>query len=378
MNTKYLITFLMGCSMYLSAASTNVSDQARGNQLRKIFHHKAFGSQVAHLELGNLVLYFDKEPAVQSLAKKQTAQEEKRVLLLPAIRVVDAEMRALIEGVNRSGGPYTLEIKEVSKPNQGLQISISFNPAKIGMSYEKFESIGLQKGLVFRFYNKELLDKIELSSKPILQTAYRSSVVIDCGHGGIDIGAIGCNSVYEKDICLPVGIEVARVLQDKGIMTHLARSNDRTVVLDERTTFANQCQADLFVSIHANTSPNKTASGIETFFVTPDLFCAVESNKKLCACLNRKYAQSKQLADCVHTSLIGTMRTNYPVKDRLVRSAASNVLIGTVMPSVLVEIGFLSHEKEAALLAQSAYQKQVAQGIAHGILDYLKQNPALA
>jgi|SRR5579872_4245997 len=373
MNRNFLITFLLVCT-----SGALADTPSGGNEIKRIFHHKAFGAHPASLELGNLVLYFDREPAIQSLTKQQTAQEEKRVLFLPAIKVGDGEMRSLINGVNQSKGPYTLDIKEVSKPSPGLLITIVFNPSKIGMSFEKFESIGLQKGIVFRFYNKELLDKIELSSKPILQTAYRSSVVIDCGHGGTDIGAIGCNRVYEKDICLPVGIEVARALEAKGVTAHLARTTDQTMLLDVRTTFANERNADLFVSIHANTSPNKTASGIETFFVTPDLFCSIESDKKLCSCLERKYEKSRKLAHCVHSALIDTLRINYPVKDRSVRTAASNVLIGTVMPSVLVEIGFLSHEKEAELLAQASYQKQVAQGIAHGILDYLKQKPALA
>ena len=215
--------------------------------------------------------------------------------------------------------------------------------------------------------------------KPIIQVAANNTprVIIDCGHGGSDNGVIGCNNIKEKEVSLQVGLQVAQLLRDNQVMVDLARDTDRTVLLDERTTFANSEGADLFVSIHANASKNKAFSGIETYCLRSSLFYPGDrrlisndmglATEELCC----KYDKSNKLAHCVQRSLISAARNQYQAIDRQVRHSVAQVLLGTTMPSILVEIGFLTHEKEAALLAQKDYQSQIAWGITCGILAYL-------
>ncbi|MBO1051267.1 MAG: N-acetylmuramoyl-L-alanine amidase [Dolichospermum sp. DET73] len=173
-------------------------------------------------------------------------------------------------------------------------------------------------------------------------------VIIDPGHGGKDSGAIGIGGVLEKDVILPIGKRIAEILERNGIQVIMTRDSDYFVTLPGRVTMAERANADVFVSIHANSAGanRPEVSGLETYH----------------------YDSGLRLAQIVHSKILQSLN----VRDRNVRKARFYVLRKTSMPSILVETGFLTGRDDAAKLRTSAYQNQMADAIAQGILQYLK------
>ncbi len=345
---------------------------AKSNKLKEVSHHRVDEKrQNQTIELGNIVFYFERSPKPEKIATKKSENKAIDIISIPSVEIAsEKEKEAIAQQLTKHNNePYSIEIKLVPA-TKGIEIVVTYDNNKVIMDFGTYDSIGLNKGVVFRFYNKPLLKKLGSPSK-IVKTVYNKVVVIDCGHGGIDPGAVGCHNIQEKDVCLQIGLEVAHLLSDEGITAHLARDSDCTVALDARTTKANRLGADLFVSIHANSSPNKSTTGIETYCINHNLFCPLSRNKAAWDHVQGKYKESNVLAKCVHDTLIKTIRNTHNVIDRRVRYAVSQVLVGTTMPAILIEAGFLTNEKEAQLLADASYQKQVARGISRGILTYL-------
>ncbi len=358
----------------------------RMNQLNKIFHHKGDLQDAApQLELGNLVFYFARAPKIDIIPASRADDLERRIFFFPYTQVKSGDVEKMISALNGSlGSTYSVRIEIVNKPIEGVRLVVSYNPAEVDMSYDTFDSISMQKGIVFRFYNKEILEQLRNKGRPILRTAARTpthAVVIDCGHGGADAGAIGCGNVSEKDITLQVGSLLAQLLRMQGVEVFLTRQVDCTVPLDQRTLMANAKNADLFISIHANASAKKHIHGIETYCITSSLFAQQFSTLSppdshlVSQWLHDRYQKSNLLAQQVHHSLLDTVRMyNKTVVDRRTKHAISQVLLGTTMPATLVEIGFLSHEREAALLARPFYQHGIARGICNGVMAYLRNS----
>ena len=216
-------------------------------------------------------------------------------------------------------------------------------------------------------------------------------VVIDPGHGGKDPGC-RYGRLKEKHIVLKVSKLLARKLKAKlGCEVILTRSRDVFIPLEQRTAIANLKRADLFVSVHVNSSPKRNAYGIETYYLN---FASDEEAMRVAALenaastrslselqdllkgilLNTKLEESRRLAEEVQKNLVRTLRRRYrPVKDRGVRTAPFVVLIGTRMPAVLVEIGFISNPRERRRLKDPKYLDLVAEGIARGIVSYVKE-----
>jgi N-acetylmuramoyl-L-alanine amidase len=173
-------------------------------------------------------------------------------------------------------------------------------------------------------------------------------VIIDPGHGGKDSGAIGIGGVLEKDVILPISKRITEVLERNGIQVIMTRDSDYFVTLPGRVTMAERANADVFVSIHANSAGanRPEVSGLETYH----------------------YDSGLRLAQIVHSKILQSLN----VRDRKVRKARFYVLRKTSMPSILVETGFLTGRDDVAKLRTSAYQNQMADAIAQGILQYLK------
>ncbi len=352
-------------------------------EVKKIFHHRGGslqGDSPDHIELGSLGFYFDKEPRVESsvVRKHNTTMH---VLFIPNARLQSDEVRRVVQQVNdRKGLNYSIIIAEVSKPQQGLQINFTYPSNKVGLKYDHFKNIRLEKGLMVRFYNKDVIQKIQEKEKSIIATASLSSphVYIDCGHGGIDHGAVA-HAVKEKDINLSIGQKTAQLLKKNGIATSLSRDSDILVPLDTRTTQANSLKSDLYVSIHANSSVNQCAGGIETFVLCPTLFKAGDSSlspdelKATQANFADRCSNSHKLAQLVHEKMVAQAKQHYFMNDRQIKKGAPQVLMGANMPGILVEVGFVTHPDEARFLSQKGYQESIAGGIASGILTYLNQ-----
>ena len=213
-------------------------------------------------------------------------------------------------------------------------------------------------------------------------------IVVDAGHGGHDPGAMR-SGMKEKDITLDVSRRLKSILEDQyGYEVLMTRDEDDYVALEERTAFANSKSADLFVSVHVNSSRNKKAKGIETYYLnfatTPEAMeVAARENaiseknmgelQKLTTAiaLNTKIEESRDFAKLIQTSLVGHLQKGYAPSNLGVKQAPFYVLIGAQMPSILAEISFISNEREYNLLETSGYRDSLAQGLARGIRSYV-------
>jgi N-acetylmuramoyl-L-alanine amidase len=217
-------------------------------------------------------------------------------------------------------------------------------------------------------------------------------IVIDAGHGGHDTGTIGPTGLMEKDLCLDVALRLGKIIQQKlpGADVVFTRADDTFVPLEERTAIANQAKADLFISIHANSSPDHGARGVETYYLNlkgsaEAMEVAARENassqqgvhdlEDLVKQIARteKIDESKEFAQDVQVSLAQRMqKAAKPVRNRGVRKAPFVVLIGADMPSILTEISFLSNPADEGLLKKPEHRQRVAEGIYQGVASYLQ------
>ncbi len=214
-------------------------------------------------------------------------------------------------------------------------------------------------------------------------------VVIDPGHGGDEKGAVGPHGIMEKDVVLAIAKRLRDTLeQEQGAKVWLTRSDDDTVSLEKRYKIAKKKNPDVFISIHANASTDKKASGIETYYLNN---ATDEAAKKLAARENESWKgprgdidrilatmlqnaltdDSRELAASVQRSLVKNIGARYKdVKNRRARSALFYVLVASPSPSVLVETSFITNAKEEQRLADPTYQQELARSIAQGMRGY--------
>ncbi len=215
-------------------------------------------------------------------------------------------------------------------------------------------------------------------------------IVIDPGHGGHDTGTIGPNGLEEKDLVLEVGRRLGKLLETRlGAEVVYTRKDDTFIPLETRTAIANQARADLFISIHANSSRDPDARGVETYYLnftsSPDaLEVAARENavseksiyelqdlvKKIA--LKEKIEESREFAADVEASLHGGLAAKSPaIRDRGVKKAPFIVLIGANMPSILAEISFVSNPSDERRLETSEYRERIAESLYRGIAKYV-------
>jgi N-acetylmuramoyl-L-alanine amidase len=215
-------------------------------------------------------------------------------------------------------------------------------------------------------------------------------IVIDPGHGGHDTGTIGPNGLEEKDLVLDVGRRLGKLLQSRlGADVVYTRKDDTFIPLETRTSIANQEQADLFVSIHANSSHDPDARGVETYYLNftssaEALDVAARENaasdksvyelqdlvKKIA--LKEKIEESREFASNVQRALHSGLAAKNPgIRDRGVKKAPFIVLIGANMPSILAEISFVSNPGDERRLQTSDYRQRIAESLYRGISKYV-------
>lgn len=218
-------------------------------------------------------------------------------------------------------------------------------------------------------------------------------IVIDAGHGGHDPGAIG-GGKKEKDLVLQIAKRLERHLKKRGYSVYMTRKKDYFLKLSQRTKIADKKNAVVFISIHANAVPKKKRNkiqGVETFFLqnTRDARSqriAARENKSVLKGTTKlsrnviidsvlsgpKIVQSNKLAIDVQRRIMANLRSRYKgVRDGGVRHAPFWVLVGASRPSILVEVGYISHPKERKRLFTPRYQELIAKGIAQGVDNYL-------
>ncbi|EII8776065.1 TPA: N-acetylmuramoyl-L-alanine amidase [Campylobacter coli] len=238
------------------------------------------------------------------------------------------------------------------------------------------------------------------ASKNVLNSNFKSDklIVLDAGHGGKDSGALSDKkgSLKEKDIVLSTTLKLGNELKKRGYKVFYTRSSDKFINLRDRTKYANDKRADLFLSIHANAAPSaskaKSSEGVETFFLSP---ARSERSKKaaekenqgdfeeinyfskqsILNFLNReKIVASNKLAIDVQKNILTQTRKKYKIVDGGVREAPFWVLVGAQMPAILIEIGYITHPSEGKRIANKSFQDTLVKGIADGVENYFYNN----
>jgi N-acetylmuramoyl-L-alanine amidase len=183
-------------------------------------------------------------------------------------------------------------------------------------------------------------------------------IVIDAGHGGYDDGAVGPQGLTEKDIVLDVALRLrALILLRLETEVLLTREGDRYIALQDRTAIANREDADLFLSIHANSSPHEDAAGTETYFLNPSGHAG--------------NSESRRVAETIQRSIFGLAAiSNSTARNRGAKRAPFMVLTHAEMPSILAEIGFLSNPADEFNLSLPEYRQRIAEALFEGLREY--------
>lgn len=351
------------------------------------------------------------------------------LLILASPLTLRAEDKAELKAVSfQSEKEHTRIIIELSgktgftkgRLSNPERLYIDLKDSKVGNAVSKSQSVndGLLKAvrigqfspeisrIVIEFNGRDSVSRFEISqeSSPdrliidIFGKNYMSpdslTIVIDAGHGGHDPGAVGKGRLKEKDVTLSIALMLKRLLEkDKRYKVILTRDKDVFLELSQRTEIANKENADLFISIHANANPNRKAKGIETYLLNwtdneEAMKVAARENaisvRKMKEArtevglilasleLQSKRDESLKLAHFVQKSLIVGLGKRYQdVEDLGVKQALFYVLVGAKMPSVLVEVSFISNPKEEKLLKKNSYREDLAQSIVSGIEKYI-------
>lgn len=224
-------------------------------------------------------------------------------------------------------------------------------------------------------------------------------ILIDPGHGGTELGAVSYlqlkgkkkKRIFEKDLALKLAKKVKKIL-DKKYTVYLTRSLDRKVSLEDRAKMADTVKADLFISIHFNSSSHRRSFGFETYYLDNHKDKAIKKvedieNKNLSGgemvvneilidlAISKTVSSSKKLANLIHSDVSSNIKTRFKVKDRGVKAGLFYVLALSKRPGVLVEGGFISNPKEIIKINSNNYLNYYARGIASGIVKYQESLP---
>jgi N-acetylmuramoyl-L-alanine amidase len=345
--------------------SCYVTESLADAVLKNVYHHRGIPQHYGtDPELATVVFYFSAQPTI-TLVNTQAVSP---TMIQKTYRLSGAQIPQ--EHCNTFpliGKQYRIALH--TKNNEPYLV-VTYDKLTVALVFNTFNSISLQKGLSIHFFNRAVMH----TKKSVHKKSTQKTVIVDCGHGGTDSGAIGCNGIKEKDITLAIGLRLAHALKKRGIRVLLMRSSDTTVPLDERTSFANTHNADLFVSIHANYAKN-SAQGIDTFALDTTLLHTITAlnddgaYKPLYEHLKTRVDAGNRLAHNVHAAIMTHVHTQYPlVVDRKVKHEIAQILLGSHMPAVLIEVGFVSHPEEAKRLVDATYQQLIADSICNGIL----------
>jgi N-acetylmuramoyl-L-alanine amidase/putative methionine-R-sulfoxide reductase with GAF domain len=279
-----------------------------------------------------------------------------------------------------------------TKGNSNYSVSLEPNPYRLVVEVRKIGAapkaqVDLFPGIADSV-QKKLAIIIPPPTKEDLQLRARVPklrIVVDAGHGGWDLGTVGRRGLLEKDLVLEIAQRLGKLLESRlGATVILTRDDDNYIPLDERASMANQAQADLFVSVHANYSDLPSARGVETyytnFFTSPnakDLETRPNAARTTTGAsltpaeLHDKIDQSRRLAASVQRSLYGALSTQNPgLRDRGVKAASYVVLTETAMPGILAEVSFVSSPTDEQKLRSDGYREQIAEALYKGIARY--------
>jgi N-acetylmuramoyl-L-alanine amidase/putative methionine-R-sulfoxide reductase with GAF domain len=289
-----------------------------------------------------------------------------------------------------------------TKANSTFSVSLEPNPYRLVVEVRK---IGANpKGAVNLFPNSaaeaeknKLAIVVPPPTKEDLQLRARvpkMRIVVDAGHGGWDLGTVGRRGLLEKDLVLEIAQRLGKLLESRlGTEVIYTRQDDNYIPLDERASIANQSQADLFISVHANYSDLPSARGVETYYtnffsapgskeagakdVDPHATTTAATAKPAALItlsasdLHERIEQSRRLAASVQRSLYGTLSVQNPgLRDRGIKEAGFVVLTESAMPGILAEVSFVSSPTDEQKLRSDGYREQIAEALYRGIARY--------
>lgn len=366
--------------------STLKSNPAINNQEAKKIEIKSSNKlQNANFEDETLILEFDKELSSKEINYSSSYDAKTKQYKY----IVDISNSMLVKSQDlRKAGINKIKLTQFKGDSLRLLIE---NSKKLSVDF----STESTKVLININSDAEAVNKIVEKTIPS-RLDRNKTIVLDSGHGGEDPGAIGHKGYREKIIVFKVAKELKNILKSRGYKVYMTRESDQFVKLSERTKLANNKNADIFVSIHANAvekSSAERANGIECYFLSKSRSdrakkVASKENSADISDMNfygkesflntinsHNIVASNKLAIDLQGGMLGSVRKKHSdVTDGGVREGPFWVLVGAQMPSVLVEIGFISHPKEGARLADSNYQKSLALGMADGIERYFINN----
>jgi N-acetylmuramoyl-L-alanine amidase/putative methionine-R-sulfoxide reductase with GAF domain len=283
-----------------------------------------------------------------------------------------------------------------TRSNTNFSVSLESNPYRLIVEVRK---VGTAKAAVNLFPNAPLPEKEKLAivipppGKEDLQLRARVPklrIVVDAGHGGWDLGTVGRRGLLEKDLVLEIAERLGKLLQSRlGSDVIYTRQDDNYIPLDERAEVANQSQADLFISVHANYSDLPSARGVETYYTNSfsapgsktagskdadahAVAGAVSNMPTLSpADLHDRIEQSRRLAMSVQRSLYGTLSVENPgLRDRGIKEAGFVVLTESAMPGILAEVSFVSSPTDEQKLRSDGYRERIAEALYRGVARY--------
>jgi N-acetylmuramoyl-L-alanine amidase len=325
----------------------------------------------------------------------------------------DTQLAADLAGKSIDVGDGFLSRIRIAQPTAGMTrivlemkagatahpaVSLEPNPYRLVIEVRK---PGAQpKGAVNLFPNSPEAEKSKLAivvpppTKEDLQLRARvpkMRIVVDAGHGGWDLGTVGRRGLLEKDLVLEIAQRLGKLLETRlGAEVILTRNDDNYISLDQRAELANDSQADLFVSVHANYSDLPSARGVETyytnFFSAPgskngskdglkEVSTAAMASGKMptlsAADLHERIEQSRRLAASVQRALYGTLSAQNPgLRDRGIKEAGFVVLTESAMPGILAEVSFVSSPTDEQKLRSDGYREEIAEALYKGIARY--------
>jgi N-acetylmuramoyl-L-alanine amidase/putative methionine-R-sulfoxide reductase with GAF domain len=278
-----------------------------------------------------------------------------------------------------------------TKANTTYSVSLEPNPYRLVVKVSK---VGATPQSAVNLFPGSEKDKLAIVIPPPTKDDFllrarvpKLRIVVDAGHGGWDLGTVGRGGLLEKDLVLEIAQRLGKLLESRlGSEIHYTRQDDNYIPLDERAGIANQAQADLFVSVHANYSDLPSARGVETYYTN---FFSAPNAKDLetrtntagtkpavtaaltPADLHDKIEQSRRLAASVQRSLYGTLSAqNLGLRDRGIKEAGFVVLTETAMPGILAEVSFVSSPTDEQRLRSDGYREQIAEALYKGIARY--------
>lgn len=405
---RFFVAFCLFCSVLLAEVKI-LSVQQLQNGITLQFSENIKNANFKNFLLqdkGVLRYVYDIESQLQGSARVFEFQGDVRIKIAQnsqeKVRLVITSSKKLNIDFKIDKKQATFTIPNAKLEQNNFSIASLFEPQttsqKSQMQTSKPTS---QKSDSTKTESQKTNDKGQRASTPIKTTPKSNknntnkTIVIDPGHGGKDCGAMGVDKVCEKKVVLNIGKYLRDELKKRGYKTYMTRDKDVFIGLRQRTNLANNRNADLFISIHANAIPENKAKfeGIESYFLST---ARSERAKKVAALENKddtegmnyfskqsflntlntqRIVASNRLAIDIQYGMLQSLRSKYKVVDGGVREGPFWVLVGAVMPSVLLEVGYITHPTEGKRLNQTAFQKTIAKGIADGVDGYFQKNP---